>query len=57
MSTFALWAFGDAHVGTDLKRDRQSLAAALHTVERGGNEGGPLFKWDMAIDIGDMSGG
>jgi hypothetical protein len=37
MSTFALWAFGDAHVGTDLKRGRQSLAAALRTVERGGD--------------------
>ena len=39
MSTFALWAFGDSHVGTDLKRDRQSLAAALRTVERGGSSG------------------
>ena len=34
MSTFALWAFGDAHVGTDLKRGRQSLATALRMVER-----------------------
>ena len=57
MSTFALWAFGDAHVGTDLKRGRQSLATALRTVERGGDEGGPPFKWDIAVDIGDMSGG
>jgi len=29
----------------------------LRTVERGGDEGGPPFKWDIAVDIGDMSGG
>ena len=54
---FSLWAFGDAHVGTDLARGRHSLADALCTSERGGEEGGPAFAWDIAIDIGDMSGG
>ena len=55
---FALWAFGDAHVGTDLTRaKRRSLATALQTSERGGQAGGPPFNWDIAIDIGDMSGG
>jgi hypothetical protein len=33
MSTFALWAFGDAHVGTDLKRGRQRSG---HRVAHGG---------------------
>jgi hypothetical protein len=27
--TFNLWAFGDAHVGTDLKRGRHSLRESL----------------------------
>jgi len=52
-----LWAFGDAHVGTDLKRGRESLADALRQSEQGGDEGGPPFDWDAAIDVGDMSGG
>ena len=41
---FALWVFGDAHVGTDLVRaNRSSLADALRTSERGGDRGGPPF--------------
>ncbi len=55
--TFNLWVFGDAHVGTDLKRNRKSLANALRTSEFGGEQGGPSFEWDIAIDVGDMSGG
>ena len=55
--TFNVWAFGDAHVGTDSKRGRHSLATALQTSEQGGDMGGPPFAWDIAIDIGDMSGG
>ena len=55
---FRIWAFGDAHVGTDLRRaGRESLADALRQSESGGSEGGPPFEWDIAIDIGDMSGG
>lgn len=54
---FTLWAFGDAHVGTDLKRGRESLADALRTSEQGDAQGGPPFEWDIAIDVGDMSGG
>ena len=50
--------FGDAHVRTDLIRaNRSSLADALRTSECGGDRGGPPFHWDIAIDIGDMSGG
>ena len=56
--SFSLWVFGDAHVGTDLTRaNRSSLADALRTSEQGGDGGGPPFHWDIAIDIGDMSGG
>jgi len=47
-TTFKLWAFGDAHVGTDLKRgNRESLADALRQSEFGGEEGGPPFDWDI----------
>ncbi|OPZ20948.1 MAG: hypothetical protein BWZ10_00576 [candidate division BRC1 bacterium ADurb.BinA364] len=55
-NVFALWAFGDAHVGTDLRHGRKSLWEALRASEQGGEEGGPPFHWDAAIDIGDMSG-
>lgn len=55
--TLDLWVFGDAHVGTDLKRGRESLSDALRTSERGGDQGGAPFNWDIAIDVGDMSGG
>lgn len=43
-----LWAFGDAHVGTDLQYGRESLADAIRDAES--------FDWDIAIDAGDMSG-
>lgn len=53
---FRLWAFGDAHVGTDNQFDRESLADAIRQSEYGGAEGGPPFDWDIAVDVGDMSG-
>ena len=74
-STFSLWAFGDAHVGTDESMEdvlgsrsgrsgtrhlegngRKSLAEAISQSEFGGKEGGPPFDWDIAINVGDMSG-
>jgi hypothetical protein len=55
-SSFTLWAFGDAHVATDLQSGRESLAEALRTSEHGGEAGGPPFHWDIAVDVGDMSG-
>ncbi|MEV5835587.1 hypothetical protein [Nocardia sp. NPDC052112] len=55
-SQFRLWAFGDAHVGTDLKFGRESLAEAINQSEFGGMDGGPPFEWDIAVDVGDMSG-
>src|SRR6187399_2542145 len=54
---FRLWAMGDSHVGTDLKRGRESLADAIRQSEQGGKEGGPAFEWDIAVHVGDLSGG
>ncbi|QHE84624.1 metallophosphoesterase [Hydrogenophaga sp. BPS33] len=54
---FNVWAFGDAHVGTDLRKTgRRSLAEALAQSEVGGADGGPSFDWDIALNVGDMSG-
>jgi len=53
---FRLWATGDAHVGTDLRKDRESLADAIRQSGFGGEEGGPPFEWDTAIYVGDYSG-
>ena len=55
--SFRLWAFGDCHVGTDKKRQRQSLAEAIIQSEAPGSNGNHPFDWDIAIDVGDMSGG
>lgn len=52
-----LWTFSDAHVGTDARHGRQSLRDALRHSEEGGDTGGPPFEWDIALDLGDMSGG
>lgn len=52
-----LWTFSDAHVGTDVRFGRKSLAEAIRHSEQGGSEGGEPFDWDLAIDLGDMSGG
>src|SRR5688500_6349357 len=54
--TFRLWAIGDAHVGTDLRRKRESLAEAIRHSEKGGRDGGPAFDWDIALNVGDFSG-
>lgn len=53
---FRLWVFGDAHVGTDKRFGRGSLAEALIQSETGVEGGGPAFDWDIAVDVGDMSG-
>jgi len=56
VNPFRLWAFGDAHVGTDRRFGRDSLAEAISQSEFGGSEGGAAFDWDIALDAGDMSG-
>lgn len=53
---FRLWAVGDAHVGTDIARKRESLADAIRQAEHGGEGGAPPFDWDIAINVGDFSG-
>lgn len=49
--TFRLWVFADAHVGSDLAGGRESLATAIRQ-----SEGTSGFDWDVALDLGDMSG-
>jgi hypothetical protein len=49
---FRLWAMGCAHVGTDLRHGRESLADAIRQSE----EGAGAFDWDIAVNLGDFSG-
>lgn len=54
---FRVWAMGCSHVGTDLRvSGRRSLAEAIGHSERGGDQGGPSFGWDIALHLGDLSG-
>ena len=46
-----VWIFADAHVDTDRKHGLESLATALRQSE---SESG--FQWDIALDLGDLSG-
>jgi hypothetical protein len=50
-NTFNVWVFADAHVGTDKTNGRDSLATALQQ-----SEGASGFAWDIALDLGDLSG-
>ncbi len=69
--TFHLWVFSDAHVATDRAVSAairngmgfippagypESLANALRQSEEGGELGGPAFRWDIALDLGDNAG-
>src|SRR5690349_14480313 len=49
--TFRVWVFADAHVDTDKRNGRESLATALRQSESSAG-----FDWDIALDLGDMSG-
>jgi len=49
--TFRVWVFADAHVGSDKKHGRDSLAEAIRQSESAAG-----FEWDIALDLGDMSG-
>lgn len=46
-----LWAFCCAHVGSDIRHGRESLADALRQSESSGG-----FEWDLAVNLGDLSG-
>jgi len=49
--TFRVWVFADAHVDTDLRNGRESLATAIRQSESAAG-----FDWDIALDLGDLSG-
>ena len=50
--TFRVWVFSDAHVGRDKKYGpRDSLGEALQQSESPAG-----FDWDIALDLGDISG-
>jgi Calcineurin-like phosphoesterase len=49
--TFRVWVFADAHVGSDREAGRESLADAIRQSESGAG-----FDWDIALDLGDLSG-
>jgi hypothetical protein len=49
--TFRVWVFSDAHVGTDRDHGRESLAEAIRQSESPSG-----FDWDIALDLGDLSG-
>jgi hypothetical protein len=49
--TFRVWVFADAHVGSDREAGRESLAEAIRQSESAAG-----FDWDIALDLGDVSG-
>ena len=50
--SFRIWVFSDAHVGRDAKYGpRESLADAIRQSESTSG-----FEWDIALDLGDISG-
>jgi hypothetical protein len=48
---FRVWVFSDAHVGSDKANGRDSLLSAIEQ-----SEGASGFDWDIALDLGDISG-
>jgi hypothetical protein len=48
---FRVWVFSDAHVGSDKANGRDSLISAIQQ-----SEGASGFEWDIALDLGDISG-
>ena len=58
-SEFRIWAWGDCHVGTDIKHVYESLVTAITHSEADANEenNNNPFEWDIALDVGDCSGG
>jgi hypothetical protein len=53
---FRLWGTCCAHVTTDIQFGRESLADPIRQSEFGGDEGGPAFDWDIALNLGDFTG-
>lgn len=48
---FRVWVCACSHVGTDLRRGRESLADAIRQ-----SESDPSFAWDIMLHLGDLSG-
>ena len=53
---FSVWATSDSHIHTDLKYGYESIAEAVRQSEFGGEGGGPSFKWDIMLHLGDLKG-
>ncbi len=53
---FKLWVGGCCHISTDLQFGIRSLEDAITDSERGGDEGGPAFDWDIMLHLGDIKG-
>lgn len=51
-----IWVGGCSHLSTDLRFGRESLKNAILDSERGGDEGGPRFDWDLMLHLGDLKG-
>jgi len=56
MAEFNLWVGGCCHVHTDIQHGRESLAEAIDQSEHGGDLGGPPFRWDIMLHLGDLTG-
>lgn len=62
--TFNVWVFSDAHVGTDRKGGRagtpeeraRNARESLATAIRQSEDPATGFPWDIALDLGDVSG-
>src|ERR1700755_1431317 len=55
MEALWVWAGACAHLHSDLKEGRRSIAEAIAQSEFG--EGGaPPFDWDIMLHLGDISG-
>ena len=51
MQTLKVWAAACAHVHSDLKQGRRSIAEAIAHSEFGGTDGGPAFDWDIMLHL------
>ncbi|NKB36551.1 MAG: hypothetical protein GKR93_05175 [Gammaproteobacteria bacterium] len=59
VTTCKVWVFADPHVGTDIEKGYESIAAAIRQSEssEAGDKKTPAFEWDIAISLGDFAGG
>ncbi|HYC49064.1 MAG TPA: metallophosphoesterase [Burkholderiales bacterium] len=55
MKTFRVWAGACAHIHSDLREGRRSIAEPIAQSESGAG-GTPPFDWDIMLHLGDISG-